>query len=94
MKIVKVWTGRILAAAAASALLAAQAWAADSEVLRRICSSGTVEELRAALRTCSADEPFPDGNRPIHIAAEHTSDPGIVECLRAEIGRASCRERV
>ena len=56
MKIVKVWTGRILAAAAASALLAAQAWASDPEALRRICSSGTVEELRAALRTCSADE--------------------------------------
>lgn len=81
MKVVKVWTGRILAAAAASALLAAQAWASDPEALRRICASGTVEELRAALRTCSADEPFPDGNRPLHIAAEHASDPGIVDCL-------------
>lgn len=81
MKVVKVWRGRILAAAAASALLAAQAWAADFEALRRICASGTVEELRTALRTCSADEPFPDGNRPLHIAAEHASDPGIVECL-------------
>ena len=56
MKVVKVWMGRILAAAAASALLAAQAWAADFEALRRICASGTVEELRTALRTCSADE--------------------------------------
>ena len=35
MKVVKVWMGRILAAAAASVLLAAQAWASDPEALRR-----------------------------------------------------------
>ena len=77
----EVWMGPILAATASVALLAAQAWAADPEALRRICASGTVEELRAALRTCSADEPFPDGNRPLHIAAEHASDPGLIKCL-------------
>lgn len=77
----EVWMGPILAATASVALLAAQAWAADPEALRRICASGTVEELRAALRTCSADEPFSDGNRPLHIAAEHTSDPGVIKCL-------------
>ena len=81
MNIAKVWMGCILAAAASIALLTAQAWAMDPEALRRICASGTVEELRAALRACSADEPFPDGNRPLHVAAEHASDPGIVECL-------------
>ena len=81
MNIAKVWMGCILAAAVSIALLTAQAWATDPEALRRICASGTVKELRAALRACSADEPFPDGNRPIHIAAEHASDPGIVECL-------------
>ena len=65
VKVAKVWMGRILATAISAALLTAQAWAADPEDLRRICTSGTVGELRTALRLCSADEPFPDGNRPL-----------------------------
>ena len=63
----------------------------DAEALRRFCASGAIEELRSALQTASADEPFPDGNRPLHVAAEHASDPRIVTLLLEAGGSLSSR---
>ena len=80
---VKRQIGRTLAALAAAVLLASPAWTAPED-LERLCVSGTVEELRAALTAASADALFPDGNRPLHVAAEHASNPEIVELLIRE----------
>ena len=49
--------------------------------LERICASGTASELKRALKEVSADFVFPSGNRPLHIVAEHSSDPAVVELL-------------
>ncbi|MDR2175441.1 MAG: ankyrin repeat domain-containing protein [Synergistaceae bacterium] len=54
---------------------------ADLPELERICASGSAGQLEAALAGVSADIVFPSGNRPLHVAAEHASDPAMIDLL-------------
>ncbi len=64
----------------AALIPAGSAFAAEAE-LERICSSGTLQDLKRALEHVSADVVFPSGNRPLHVVAEYASDPAMVELL-------------
>ena len=49
--------------------------------LERLSASGTLEELEAALLETGANVVFPNGNNPLHIAAEHSADPAVINLL-------------
>jgi len=49
--------------------------------LEKLSASGTLRELEAVLAEVSADVVFPSGNGPLHIAAEHASDPAVIDLL-------------
>jgi cytohesin len=56
----------------------------DLSELERLCASGNAQQLEAALAEVAevpADIIFPSGNRPLHVAAEHTSDPAVIDLL-------------
>lgn len=49
--------------------------------LERLSASGTLQELKEAFSNVSADVVFPSGNNPLHVAAEHASDPAVISIL-------------
>ena len=60
---------------------------------------GTPRELRKALEACADSHPIvKDGSGGLAVRFEKAAEPGLCEVLlggtSAEIGRASCRERV
>ena len=65
--------------------MVASSWGAeaqgDAERWRELCASGSIEEMREVLRTTSADAHLPGGDTLLHVAAEHASDPVVVELL-------------
>ena len=63
------------------ALLPSASLGASIADLERLSASGTPLELKAAFSEISADIVFPSGNGPLHLAAEHASDPAVIEVL-------------
>ena len=55
-------------------LLLSESWAAEPR-------GASNEEFLASLGAVSADALLPDGNRPLHVAAENTSEPELIEWL-------------
>ena len=49
--------------------------------LERLSASGTLQELETAFSGTGADVVFPSGNNPLHVAAEHISDPAVIDLL-------------
>lgn len=83
---------KICAALALALFLGAPALGAQAQRPRglgeaewqELFTSGSLEAVRQALRTEGADAALPDGNRPVHVAAEYASDPGVINLLVAE----------
>lgn len=71
----------ILASFAFSFLWTAQISAVETREFERICKSGSLREAEELLKTVSADVELQGGNRLIHIAAEHASNPEIIKLL-------------
>ncbi|MDR2523434.1 MAG: ankyrin repeat domain-containing protein [Synergistaceae bacterium] len=77
----------------------AVAAALDAAELERLCVSGTARELELAFDTAGEeitsgdDVPanflFTSGNRPLHVAAEYASDPGVIAVLARRGGSLS-----
>ncbi|MDR1649147.1 MAG: ankyrin repeat domain-containing protein [Synergistaceae bacterium] len=65
-------------------LISGRAGTAGTETLaelERLCAAGNARQLKTAFEAVSADVVFPSGNRPLHVAAEHASDPAVIELL-------------
>ena len=62
-------------------LLCSSAWGANWQEL---CESGDLEGIREALKTASADDLLPGGNRPLHVAAEYARTPEVIRLLTHE----------
>ena len=55
--------------------------ALDLTEYERICASGSLEELKTAASEWGAGVAFPSGNHPLHVVAEHATDPEMVNYL-------------